>query len=204
MVGIKIKDINKDLLMIFALSYEYSMSFTNLLKLFKISKQYFWTFMEICNPMIKMGVRKAAMIRRSVNKILPYVTGEGEKERLTVKEDRMLELFKSFVEESFSDGEGCLNIEQLEALPSVQGFTKQDVCVGHDHNSLINNLDRVEYIKVGEDRFYKTSKMAYYMEKFCGNLDMWQINNLTMKEMLRKIDEGQEELERKAKEGVLV
>ena len=54
----------------FALSYEYSLSFTNLLKLFKISKQYFWTFMEICSPMIKMGVRKAMTLRKSVDKMM--------------------------------------------------------------------------------------------------------------------------------------
>ena len=201
MVGIKMRDIDRDLLMIFALSYEYSMSFTNLLKLFKISKQYFWTFMEICSPMIKMGVRKASMLRRSVNKILPYLTGEGEKENLTAKEDCMLDLFKWFVEESFSDGEGCLTIEQLEALPFAKGFSKQDVCIAPSHKSLVSNIDRVEYIKIGEDKFYKTSKMGYYMEKFCGDMDMNQINNLTIREMLRKVNDGQYELEQKENAG---
>ena len=191
------KDIDRDLLMIFALSYEYSMSFTNLLKLFKISKQYFWTFMDICSPMIKMGVRKASMIRKSVSKILPYLTGEGEKEELTVKEECMLDLFKWFVEESFSDGEGCLTIEQLEALPYAKGYTRQDVCVAPNHSSLVNNIDRVEYVTIGDDRFYKTSRMGYYMEKFCGDMDMNQINNLTIKEMLRKVNDGQEALEQK-------
>ena len=120
MVGIRIKDISKDLLFIFALSYEYSMSFTNLWKLFNISKQYFWTFMEICSPMIKMGVRKAVMLRKSVEKVLPYLTGEGEKEELTVKEECILDLFNWFVEDSFSDGDGCLTIEQLEAIPNAR------------------------------------------------------------------------------------
>jgi hypothetical protein len=199
-VGIKMSDIDRDLLMMFALSYEYSMSFTNVLKLFKISKQYFWTFMEICGPMLKMGVRKASMLRRSVNKILPYLTGEGEKETLTAKEDCMLDLFKWFIEESFTDGEGCLTIEQLESLPFAQGYSKQGLCVAQTHKSLVNNLDRVEYVKIGDDKFYKTSKMGYYMEKFCGDLDMNQLNNLTIREMLRKIDEGQSELEQREKE----
>lgn len=191
------RDIDRDLLMIFALSYEYSMSFTNLVKLFKISKQYFWTFMEICGPMLKMGVRKASMLRRSVNKILPYLTGEGEKERLTVREDCMLDLFRWFIEESFTDGEGCLTIDQLEALPFAKGFSKQDVCVASNHNSLKNNIDRIEYITIGDNRFYKTSKMGYYMEKFCGDLDMNQINNLTIRDMLRKVNDGQFALEQK-------
>lgn len=197
MVGIKMKDIDRDLLMIFALCYEYSMSFTNVLKLFKISKQYFWTFMEICSPMIKMGVRKASMLRRSVSKLLPYLTGEGEKEPLTPKEDNMLDLFKWFVEESFSDGDGCLTLEQLEALPFAKGYSKQDVCIAPTHSTLINNIDRVEYVTIGEDRFYKTSKMGYYMEKYCGDLDLNQINNLTIREMLRKINDAQYEIEQR-------
>ena len=204
MVGIKIKDIDRDLLMIFALSYEYSMSFTNLLKLFKISKQYFWTFMEICSPMIKMGVRKASMLRRSVNKLVPHVINTGEKEVLTPKEDNMLQLFKSFVEESFSDGEGCLSLEQLSALPSARGYTKQGVCIAYDHKSLVHNLDNVEYVTIGEDKFYKTSKMAFYMEKFCGDLDMNQINNLSMKDMIKRVQAGQEALEKKEAEKACV
>lgn len=197
MVGIKMKDIDRDLLMIFALSYEYSMSFTNLLKLFKISKQYFWTFMDICSPMIKMGVRKASMLRRSVNKILPYLTGEGEKEPLTPREECMMDLFRWFIEESFTDGEGCLTIDQMTALPFAKGYTSKDVCISSTYEGLKNNIDRVEYVTIGNDRFYKTSKMGYYMEKFCGDLDMNQINNLTIREMLRKINDGEYELEQR-------
>ena len=194
MVGIRIKDISKDLLMIFALSYEYSMSFTNLWKLFNISKQYFWTFMEICSPMIKMGVRKAAMLRRSVEKILPYLTNEGEKEDLTVKEECILDLFNWFVEDSFSDGEGCLTLEQLEAIPNAKGYINNGLCVASNHKGLVDNLDSVSYVTIGNDKFHKTSRMMYYMEKYCGDLDLYQINNLTIKEMLRKIDEGERSL----------
>lgn len=194
MVGIRIKDINKDLVMIFALSYEYSMSFTNLWKLFNISKQYFWTFMEICSPMIKMGVRKAVMLRKSVEKMLPYLTGEGEKEELTPKEECMLDLFNWFVEDSFSDGEGCLTLEQLEAIPYAKGYMDNGLCIAQNHSSLVNNLDKVKYVTIGEDKFHKTSRMMYYMEKYCGDLDFYQINNLTIKDMLRKIDEGEERL----------
>lgn len=194
MVGIRIKDINKDLVMIFALSYEYSMSFTNLWKLFNISKQYFWTFMEICSPMIKMGVRKAVMLRKSVEKMLPYLTGEGEKEELTPKEECMLDLFNWFVEDSFSDGEGCLTLEQLEAIPYAKGYMDNGLCISQNHSSLVNNLDKVKYVTIGDDKFHKTSRMMYYMEKYCGDLDFYQINNLTIKDMLRKIDEGEERL----------
>lgn len=192
MVGLKFRDIDKDILMMFALSYEYSMSFTNLLKLFKISKDYFWTFMEICSPMLKMGVRKASLIRRSVNKILPYLTGIGEKEELTVREECMMNLFRWFVEDSFSDGEGCLQIEQIEAIPFAKGYTKQDVCIATSYKGLKNNIDNIEYVKIGDTKFYKTSRVLYYMEKYCGDLDFNQINNLSMKDIVRRVSDGEE------------
>ena len=59
---------------------------------------------------------------------------------------------------------------------------------------LIDNIDRVSYIKIGEDKYYKTSRVLYYIEKFCGDLDFYQINNLSIRDMLRKIDEGEERL----------
>lgn len=196
MVGLKLRNVDRDVLMMFVLSYEYSMSFTNLLKLFKISKQYFWTFMEICSPMLKMGVRKATMLRKSVDRILPHITGEGNKETLTAREEFMLDLFKWFVEESFSDGEGCLTLEQLEAMPFTKGYTDKNLCVASNYKALRDNIDIIQYVKIGDSNFYKTTKALYYMEKYCGDLDFYQINNLSIRDMLRKIDEGERNLER--------
>lgn len=199
MVGLKFRDINKDTLMMFALSYEYSLSFTNLLKLFNISKQYFWTFMEICTPMLKMGVRKASMLRKSVEKIYNILIS-GESQELSIKEEKILEHFLWFVEDSFSDGEGCLSLDQVSAIPFVRGFSKDNVCISYDYNSLKNNIDRVDYIKIGEDKFHKTSKALFLMEKYCGDLDFYQINNLSVKDIQKRIDDidekhQQEELE---------
>lgn len=204
MVGIKLRDIDRDILMMFMLSYEYPVSFTNLLKLFKISKQYFWTFMEICGPMLKMGVRKASMMRKSVDRILPYLTNDGNTEEpaepLTVREENIMELFMWFVEDSFSDGDGCLTIQQLSVVPFKGGYDSKGVCIARNYETLCSNLDRVEYILIGSDKYYKTSRMLYYMEKYCGDLDIYQINNLSLKDMLRKISEGEVELEQKAKQ----
>ena len=197
MVGLKLKDVNKDVLMLFILCYEYPMSFTNVYKLFNISKKYFWTFMEICAPMLKMGVRKATMMRKSVDRILPYVTGEGEKKELTAREENILEMFSWFFEDSFSDGEGCLHINQLEQVPFAKGYTNKDLCVATTFEGLKNNLDQIAYVDIAGTKFYKTSRFVFYMEKYCGDLDIYQINNFSVKEMLYKIDEGERRLAEK-------
>ena len=156
--------------------------------------------MEICTPMLKMGVRKASMLRKSVDKILPYLNGEGELTDLTVREEHIRDTFKWFVEESFSDGEACLTIEQLSAIPWIKGYTEKDVCIAYNYESLKTNLDRVKYIKIGNDKYFKTSRVLFYMEKYCGDLNYYQINNLSIKEILRKVDEGEEALKNKERE----
>lgn len=202
MVGVKLKDVDKDMLMIFMLCYEYPMSFTNLYKLFKISRKYFWTFMEICSPMLKMGVRKASMIRKSVERMLPYLTGEGETEELTSREENILELFSWFLEDSFSDGDGCLHLSQLKDIPFAKAYSKNGLCVATTFEGINNNLDQIEFVEIGGNNFYKTSRFIFYMEKYCGDLDIYQINNLSIKEMLYKIDEGERRLEEEEREAL--
>lgn len=197
MVGLKVRDINKDVLMMFVLSYEYSLSFTNVLKIFKISKQYFWTFMEICSPMLKMGVRKASMLRKSVEKIYPYIVEEGERNSLTPREEHILDKFKWFIEDCFTNGEDCFSLEQLNGTPFTEGYTDNDMRISYDYNSFRKNIDSIKYIKIGNEKFYKTSKAMFYIEKYCGDLDFYQINNMSVKELERKIEDGQEALHEK-------
>ena len=198
--GIKLREINRDMLMAFVLSYEYSMSFPNVYKLFQISKKYFWTFMEVCSPMLKMGVRKAATIKKSVDKILPYLTNEGEKQDLTAREESILELFSWYIEDSFSDGEGCLSLDQLKEFPFAKGYAENGLCVGTGYTGIKNNLDNIKYVDIGGIKFFKTSRFIYYMEKYCGDLDLYQISNLSVKEMLYRIDEGERKLEERERE----
>lgn len=195
MAGIEPKNVDRGMLMVFALCYEYSLSFPNLYKLYKISERYFWTFMEICSPMLKMGVRKASLLRRSVDKLLPHITGVGKKEELTPREGNMLEMFRWFLEDNFSDGEGCISLDQLEQMPFAKGYTKKDFCIATTYKGIKNNLENIEYIDIGGCKFFKTTKLMFYMEKYCSNLDIYQINNLSIKEILRKIDEGERLLE---------
>lgn len=192
MVGLKVKDINKDVLMLFSMCYEYSLNFTNVLKLFGISDKYFWTFMEICSPMIKVGIRKATNIRKSVDKILPHakklsVTGAD----LNPREDKILQAFTWYVQDSFSDGEGCLHISQVQSMPFAKGYDENGNLIAVTPKSIRANLDEIAFITLGEAKFYKTSRMLYYLEKYCGNITLNELNNLSVPEMLSRIADGE-------------
>lgn len=195
MIGLKLKDVDKDVVFIFLMGYEYSLSFTNLMKLFVISRKYFWTFLEICSPMIKMGVRKATLLRKSAEKIMTCLKDKSlSYEILTPREDKMMEAFTWFLEDNFSDGEGCLHITQFKNIPIAQAYGKNDLIVASNYESMLNNVDRIEYITIGENRFYKTSRFLYYMEKYCGDMDVRELENLSVKEMMKRIFEGEERL----------
>ena len=199
MVGLKVGDINRDVVMMFVISYEYSMSFTNVLKLFQISKKYFWTFMEICSPMIKMGVRKAACIRKTVDKILNcFKNPERNTDELTTKEEKIFEALTWFIEDSFSDGTACLHVSQFAQLPFAEGYTKKDVRIATNYKNIVENIDRIDYIKMAGQNYYKTSRILYYMERFSGDTDIRELDNLSVNEMIKRIING--EIENREKE----
>lgn len=200
MIGLKKKDINKDTLMLFLISYEYSLSFTYIMKLFAVSRKYFWTFMEVCSPMLKMGIRKASMLRKSVDKILACMKGEENIESLTPIEERMMEVFSWFIEDNFTDGEGCIHISQFSKIPFAKAYGEHDICISTKQKSLEDNVDRIEYIKMGEDKFFKTSRLLYFMEKYSGDTDIRELDSLPVKEMIRRIQDGVEEINEKERQ----
>ena len=201
MVGLKTKDIDKDILMLFVICYEYSMSFTNVLKLFQISRKYFWTFMEICSPMIKMGVRKASCIRKSAEKILCYFKNpDNITEELTPREEKIFEALTWFIEDSFSDGESCLHVSQIKQLPFVTGHASNDLTVARTFDEIVKNIDSISYICIGQTKFYKTSRFLYYMEKYSGDLDWNKLNTLSVTDMIRRITDGAEKIREKEEE----
>ena len=195
MIGLKLRDVDKEIVFIFLMGYEYSLSFTNLMKLFVISRKYFWTFLEICSPMIKMGVRKATLLRKSAEKIMRCINDRSlSYEILTPREDKMMEAFTWFLEDNFSDGEGCLHISQFKNVPIARAYGKNGLIVASNYENMLKNVDDIEYITIGEEKFHKTSRFLYYMEKYCGDIDVRELENLSVKEMTRRIFEGEEKL----------
>ena len=201
MIGIKYGDIDKDVLMIFTICYEYSISFTNMLKLFVISRKYFWTFMEICSPMLKMGVRKAATLKKSVDKMYPCIKDRSLiYETLTPREDHILETFTWFIEDCFTDGEGCLHISQIQEIPFAKAYMENGLEATPNHEKFFENVDKIKYVTMGTEKFYKTSRFLYYMEKYSGDTDVRELDSLSVKEMLRRIQMGEEAIDAKEKQ----
>ena len=153
--------------------------------------------------MIKMGVRKAAMIKKSVDKMLECLKDKTlTYELLTPREEKILEAFTWFIEDSFSDGEGCLHITQFESIPFAKAVMDNGLVINSDYKSWFDNVDRIKYIEMGGDKFYKTSKFLYYMEKYSGDTEAHELDSLSVREMLKRISDGAEKLYEKEKSEV--
>lgn len=160
--------------------------------------------MEICSPMIKMGVRKAACLRKTVDKIMNCLkTSTPTMDEMTLKEEKIFQALTWFLEDSFSDGDACLHISQLEAIPFAKGYSKYEMEIASDFKGMLYNLDRIEYVEIASRRYYKTSRFMYYLEKYSGSLEIRELNNLSVKDMIKKISEGEREIYEKEKQGFL-
>ena len=191
MVGLKVKDINKNILTIFILCYEYNLNFTQVLNLYAISNKYFWIFLDTIGNMTKIGIRKALSIKKSVEKILNHLNGE-EHVRLTASESIILDIFSSYVESSFTDGETCLSLDQLKLFPAITGYNEQEQPISSSYEDMKKNIDRIGSIKIVDTIYHKTSKMLFYIEKYSGSFNMKEIESMTISELVDVIQEGQE------------
>ena len=145
--------------------------------------------------MIKMGVRKAAMLKKSVDKMLECLRDKSlTYELLTPREEKMLEAFTWFIEDNFSDGEGCLHITQFESIPFAKAVMDNGLVINSSYKSWFDNVDRIKYIEMGGSKFYKTSKFLYYMEKYSGDTEAHELDSLSTREMLRRISDGADKL----------
>ena len=77
-----------------------------------------------------------------------------------------MEAFTWFIEDNFSDGEGCLHLSQFKGIPFAKAYGNNDLLVASNYENMEKNVDRIAYITVGDTRFYKTSRFLFYMEKY--------------------------------------
>ncbi len=200
MIGLKKADISKGTLLLFLVCYEYALSFTYVMKLYAVSKKYFWTFLEVFSPMLKMGIRKATTLRRSVDKILDCMNGLTNSDTLTPTEERMMEVFSWFIEDNFTDGEGCIHVSQFDNIPFARAYGEHSLYISNKQKTISENVDRIQYIEMGNDKFYKTSKILYFMERYSGDTDIRELDAMSIQEMIRRIQDGVEKVHEKERE----
>lgn len=202
MVGLKIKDINRESLMILYMCYEYGLNFHDLRALYRVSNKYFWIFIESIAPMLKIGKRKAYLMKTSIDNIVNFLKNLEEPDEVKEEDRDLYHIFSLFIESNFTDGNNLYSVDRMKDIdfrgygatrvPSIKPdklfeVTKIEV---DNYYDLKRNLDSIRTIKTDKGILYKVCPMAYYIEKFKGDITTKEALRLSTKDMVSMVIEN--------------
>lgn len=188
------KDLNHDKIFLFVLSYEYNMNFNQIMTLYDFSPEIFWSYINIFKPMIKLGDRKALMLKKSANNL--YFTLLGNKVKLTEKENEYLTFLSQYIFDSFSNGETCMHLSQLKSFPVIANgyFVSSNDCKNissvklNSVKEVFRYIDSIESIEYKGKVYQKTSRLQYMMEKYYPDMSIQEIRSKRVKEVVQMLD----------------
>lgn len=189
-----IKDMNYDKIFLFILSYEYGMNFNTIMTLFNFSSDIFWTYINTLRPMLKLGDRKASMLKHSARKI--YFKLLGSQVDLSAKEQEYIIYLMQYINDSFTNGETCIHCSVLENFPyNVKGtFTEHstgkqvDTMIIKNQDDLYKYIDNIHYILINGEWYEKTTRVEYLIEKYYGDLNSREIRRKSVREIIEMMD----------------
>ena len=189
-----IKDINYDKIFLFILSYEYKMNFNTIMTLFNFSPDIFWTYINTFRPMLKLGDRKASMLKHSARKL--YFKLLGSKVELSLKEQEYIIYLMQYINDSFSNGDTCVHCSALNKYPyEAKGIFVEhntgrqlDSIIIHNQDELYKYIDSIQALKIDDEWYNKTSRVEYLIEKYYGDLNSREIRRKSVREIIDMMD----------------
>ena len=184
-----VKDVNYDRIFLFVLSYEYDLNYNQVMTLFNFSSDIFWTYINTLRPMLKLGDRKAAMLKQSARKI--YFKWLGSKVELTAKEEEYYNYLTTYVNDSFTNGDVCIHSSNITKFPIIaKGIFVEYKTGRHLDTITINNkkelckyIDSISTIEIDGEIFSKTSRVEFLIEKYYGELNSRELRRKTIREI---------------------
>lgn len=182
MYTLDIKEINKDNLLVFLISHNFSISFGQLLKLYSISDDLFWVYINTLAPILKIGTRKISQLSKTASDIIDSYN--NKEVNLTDDEMYISDKFKLFIADSFYDGTKCIHYTDLKNYKFDLGISKE--CNNYDY--LKQNISTIETLYIGKYKYVKISRASYIIDRYYNNMSYNTINNMTIREVIDKID----------------
>ena len=189
-----LKDVNYDRIFLFVLSYEYNMNFNQIMTLFNFSTDIFWTYINTLRNMLKLGDRKAMMLKHSARKI--YFKWLGSNVELTEKEEEYFNFLSIYLNDSFYNGNECIHMSKIDKFPLVAhgAFVEYrsgkhlDIISINNAEELIKYIDSISSIDLDGENYTKTSRIEFLIEKYYGDLSAKEIKSKTVKDLIAMMD----------------
>lgn len=187
------KDLNHDKIFLFILSYEYDLNFNQILTIYNFSPEIFWSYINILKPVLKVGDRKAQMLKKSANSL--YYTLLGNKLKLSEKEEEYFKYLSQYINDSFANEDTCYHFTQVKKFPiTVNGYfvnstdcNKLDQIVLNSNKELFKYIDSIESIEYKGKVLTKTSRIQYMFNKYYPELSIKEIRLLSVKDIINKL-----------------
>lgn len=189
-----LKDVNYDRIFLFVLSYEYNMNFNQIMTLFNFSTDIFWTYINTLRNMLKLGDRKAMMLKHSARKI--YFKWLGSNVELTEKEEEYFNFLSIYLNDSFSNGVECVHLSNITKFPLVahgafveyRSGRQLDTVTINNSEELIKYIDSILDIEWNGEKYTKTSRIEFLIEKYYGDLSAKEIKGKTVRDLIAMMD----------------
>lgn len=190
------KDVNTDKIFLFILAYEFDMNINQLMTLFNFSSDIFWTYINTLRPMLKLGDRKAAMLKQSARKV--QFKWLGAKEELTDKEQLYYNCLATYINDSFTNGNECIHSMSIKQFPlqangvfvEFRTGRQLDTIVINNQAELLRYIDSIESIVLNGEIYTKTSRVEYLLEKYYGDLNPKEIKRKNIKEVTEMLEKS--------------
>ena len=194
------KDVNYDRIFLFVLSYEYDLNFNQIMTLFNFSSDIFWTYINTFRPMLKLGDRKAAMLKQSARRI--YFKWLGSKIELSEREQEYYNYLTTYINDSFTNGDICIHSSMIDTFPiQAKGVFVEYKTGKHLSNITINSkeelckyIDSIATICIDGEVYSKTSRVEFLIEKYYGELNSRELRRKTVREIRDMMDKEAIEL----------
>jgi hypothetical protein len=173
----EITDLEKEIVYLFSICYEYNVNINELIKIYKVSPAYFWNLLNIIFPALRIGTRKVVLMNDQVDRLIGYIKKGG-----TVLEydKKIAQIFPLYVADSFSDGNQCIHytdITSADTLYNEKGTKK------HLKSLTYSDLAGIKYIKRDNSILYRSSRINYILEKYYGDLGNFELCQKTIKQI---------------------
>lgn len=183
------KDVNYDRIFLFVLSYEYDLNYNQIMTLFNFSSDIFWTYINTLRPMLKLGDRKASMLKQSARKI--YFKWLGSQVELTSKEQEYYNYMSTYVNDSFTDGDICIHSSKINKFPieatgmfvEYKTGKQLEAVTINSQDELCKYIDSIETITIDGVTYSKTSRVEFLIEKYYGDLNPRELRRKTVREI---------------------
>lgn len=188
------KDLNHDRIFLFILSYEYNLNFNQVLTLYEFSPEIFWSYINILKPALKVGDRKAQILKKSANNV--YYTLLGNKLKLSAREIEYINHLSQYINDSFTDGDTCIHFSKINKFPiEARGYFKESgdsnvlsTLKISSNDELFKYIDSIDSIEYKKKTFTKTSRLQYILDKYYGDLSIRELRLKRVKEIIQMLN----------------